>query len=166
MTTKTHHFIPSHLLPRPNQFVVMVVDDMTVNRVLLNKILTGAGYAVIEAESGDAALENLRSPGLLPDVIITDVEMPGMDGITLTAKIRQMDGPASRIPVLVASGNPDSEMELDAYDCGADAFLSKPFNLAQLRDEVAGALTRDRNIQVSVRRFRSAKEMNELRTRL
>lgn len=168
MTTKTHHFLPNHILPKSNQFVVMVIDDMPVNRVLLSKVLSGAGYGIIEAESAEHAIELLVTGAAQPDVIITDVEMPGMDGITLTGKVRQIAGPIGRTPIIVASGNPDADMEMDSYDAGADVFLSKPFNLAQLREEVADAVTGEKNIRVSVRRLKGGATggVNQLKTRL
>lgn len=166
MTTKTHHFLPSQLYPKTNQYVVLIVDDMQVNRVLLSKVFISSGYGVAEAESAESAVEMIASGMLKPDVIVTDVEMPGMDGITLTEKIRLLPGEMGSIPIIVASGNPDSDMEMDAYDAGADVFLSKPFNLNQLRNEVRDAIKGDSNIRVSVRRLQGNSEVNRLRTKL
>lgn len=166
MKTKSHHLLPTHIVPTPNQFVVMIVDDMPVNRVLLSKVLSGAGYSIVEAEDAETAVELIQSGYVKPDLIITDVEMPGTNGIELTRAIRELGGPVEQIPVIVASGNPDPDMEMDAYDAGADVFLVKPFNLNQLRREVADALRANRNIRVSVRRLRNKPRANELRTRL
>ena len=166
MTTKTHHFIPNQLYQKSNQYVVLVVDDMPVNRVLLSKVLTGSGYGVAEADSAESAVEMIATGVIKPDVIVTDVEMPGMDGISLTERIRGLAGPIGQIPIIVASGNPDSDMEMDAYDAGADVFLTKPFNLSQLRNEVRDAIRGDSNIRVSVRRLQGKSEINRLRTRL
>lgn len=166
MTTKTHHFLPGHLYPKTNQYVVLVIDDMQVNRILLSKVFTNSGYGVAEADSAEAAIEMISAGLIRPDVIVTDVEMPGMDGIALTEMIRTLPGPAGEIPIIVASGNPDSDMEMDAYDAGADVFLTKPFNLNQLRDEVRDAIKGDNNIRVSVRRLHGKSDVNCLRTRL
>ncbi len=166
MTTKIHHFAPNHLFQKTNQYIVMLVDDMAVNRVLLSKIFINAGYGVVEAESAEIAVAMLAEGAIKPDVIVTDVEMPGMDGIAMTQQVRQLIGPAGQIPIIVASGNPDTDMEMDAYDAGASVFLSKPFNLNQLRDEVRDAIKNQSNIRVSVKRLQGKGEVNRLRTRL
>jgi len=166
MTTKIHHFAPNGLFHKTNQYLVLVVDDMSVNRVLLSKIFTGAGYGVVEAESAESAVAMLAEGVIKPDVIVTDVEMPGMDGIVMTERIRKLNGPAGQIPIIVGSGNPDADMEMDAYDAGANVFMAKPFNLNQLRDEVRDAIKNQSNIRVSVRRLQGQGEINRLRTRL
>lgn len=139
---------------------------MQVNRVLLSKVLTAAGYGVAEANSAESAVEMIAGGLIRPDVIVTDVEMPGIDGIAMTEQIRSLPGPAGEVPIIVASGNPDADMEMDAYDAGADVFLTKPFNLGQLREEVRDAIRGDNNIRVSVRRLNGKSEINRLRTRL
>ncbi len=166
--SKTHHFLPTHLAPKTNQYVVLVVDDMPVNRVLLNKVFGTAGYAVVEAESGEEAIEMIEAGEVRPDVIVSDVEMPGsLDGIAFTEAVRHQNGPVANVPIIVASGNPDDAMELSAYEAGADLFMSKPFDLAALRDEVATALRREKRIQQGSGSSRSTKpELNELRTRI
>jgi len=168
MTTKTnHHLLPEHLLPRTNQFVVLVIDDMAVNRILLSKVFSASGYAVVEAENGIEAIEMVASGALLPDVIVTDVEMPEMDGISMTEVIRHLRNPAANIPIIVASGNPDSEMTASAYEAGADVFLAKPFNLKELREEVKSVITGGSARLSSNGNRRSGRAgVNQLRTRL
>lgn len=145
----------------------MIIDDMPVNRVLLSKVFGAAGYAVIEADSAETAIELILAGYARPDAIVTDVEMPGMDGVSLTREIRDLNGPISQIPIIVASGNPDIDMEMDSYDAGASVFLSKPFNLAQLREEVADALKGEKNIRISVSRLKDRNhDVNQLKTRL
>jgi len=160
MATKTHHFLPNRNHTKTNQFVVMVIDDMPINRVLLNKVFGSAGYAVIEAESAEAGIEMIHAGYTFPDIIVTDVEMPGMDGIEFTRLIRSFGGEVGRIPIVVASGNPDLDMEMDSYDAGADVFLSKPFDIAQLREEVAHALRE--SIEKSQHRCKSSKDSFKL----
>ncbi len=169
MTTKTHHLLPARYYPRSNQFTILVVDDMVVNRVLLSKVLTASGYAVIEADSGEKAVELLKNVDTVPDLIISDVEMPGMSGLAMTDEIRRLDGTASAIPIIIASGNPDERMELAAYEVGANAFLSKPFDLRELRAEVRASIKGRRLESGRNSRRRSprrAVQVNELRTRL
>lgn len=159
MTTRTHHSIPP-VLPPPNCFTVLVVDDMLPNRILLRKVLQNAGYAVLEAEDGAEALDYLRTCPKNPDLIVTDIEMPEMDGITFIGEVRRMEGCCSGIPIIAASGNADDQMSREAVSAGSDVFMVKPFDLPQLRKEmadllrsrkrtaserVAGNLARDRN---------------------
>ena len=91
-----------------------------------------------------------------------------MSGIALTEEIRHIGGRTGQIPIIVASGNSDPEMEMDAYDAGADVFLTKPFNLGKLRDEVADAIRGERNIRSSARRLNASarSRINQLKTRL
>lgn len=131
------------LVPPANCFTVMVVDDLTANRVLLNKVLRGAGYAVIEAATGVDALNRLRA-GVPVDLIVTDIEMPEMDGITFVRAIRGLDEAQSRIPVIAASGNADDSMRNEALAAGADRFMTKPFDLGLLRREIGGLIRANR----------------------
>lgn len=128
------------LVPPANCFTVMVVDDLSANRVLLNKVLRSAGYAVIEAATGMDALNRLRA-GVPVDLIVTDIEMPEMDGVTFVRAIRGLDDAQSKIPVIAASGNADDLMRDEALAAGADLFMTKPFDLGRLRREI-GALIR------------------------
>lgn len=123
------------IVPPANCFTVMIVDDLPANRVLLNKVLRGAGYAVIEAKSGLEAIELLRG-GAVPDLIVTDIEMPELDGISFVREIRRLEGPLANVPVISASGNADDSMRREAIAGGCDVFMTKPFDLARLRREI------------------------------
>lgn len=163
---QNHHFLPTDLFPKSNQYEVLVVDDMAVNRVLLAKILVSSGYKVVEADSAEQAIQMIQRGYTKPNAIITDVEMPEMDGITLTEIIRDLPGGIANIPIIVASGNPDPDMEMDAYDAGADAFMSKPFNLGELRAAVAEAVQHSKNTNFRFKDRTIKREINALRTRL
>jgi len=139
MTSQNQHPVPA-AIPPANCFAVLVIDDLPANRMLLGKVLKGVGYAVIEAENGREAFELLRDSGILPDLIITDIEMPEMDGITLVAEIRRLETRAARLPIIAASGNADETMRREALAAGSDLFLTKPFDLATLKREVATLL--------------------------
>lgn len=143
MTPQQHHTIPV-VLPPPNCFTVLVIDDMLPNRVLLRKVLKNAGYAVVEAGNGIEALELLMRENALPDLIITDVEMPVMDGISMVQQIRNIGTALAEIPIITASGNADEEMRNRALEAGSDIFMTKPFDLGALRKEIGKQLTRGR----------------------
>tara|TARA_R110002096_G_scaffold350689_1_gene543932 strand:- start:840 stop:1355 length:516 start_codon:yes stop_codon:yes gene_type:complete len=139
MTPHPHHSIPPQL-PPANCFTVLVIDDLPQNRVLLRKFLKTAGYAVIEATNGIEALDILRRKHVRPDLIVTDIEMPVMDGITLVEQIRYLDDTIATIPIIAASGNADEEMRHRALRAGSDQFMTKPFDLGELRREMATLL--------------------------
>jgi len=139
------------MVPPANCFTVLVIDDMLPNRVLLGKVLKSSGYAVLEATDGIEALALLQERGLMPDLIVTDIEMPGMDGITLVGNLRRLDLPVARIPVIAASGNPDETMRRDALAAGCDLFLTKPFDLNVLRREIAGLIKTRRQVATATR---------------
>ncbi len=128
------------MVPPANCFTILVIDDLLPNRVLLGKVLKGAGYAVLEAGNGVEALALLREPGLCPDLIVTDIEMPAMDGIALVEQIRLLPDPLAHVPIIAASGNADEEMRRSVFAAGSDAFLTKPFDFAVLRGEIANLL--------------------------
>jgi len=111
--------------------VILVVDDDSATRLLMRSILEIAGHEVIEAPHGFAALE-LISPQRLPDVVVTDLTMPVLDGKELIAQLRS--GPVTAtIPIVVVSGNLVEAWTLKATGL-VEAVVSKAFvaaNLAQ-----------------------------------
>jgi CheY-like chemotaxis protein len=139
MTPQPHHSIPA-ALPPANCFTVLVIDDLLPNRVLLRKILRNAGYAVVEAGDGAEALRLLRDGLAFPDLVVTDIEMPEMDGISFVGELRRLEGAIARVPVIAASGNADDAMRQEALEAGADLFLTKPFDLAALRREIGARI--------------------------
>jgi CheY-like chemotaxis protein len=145
MTPQPHHSIPA-MVPPANCFTILVIDDMLPNRVLLRKVLEGAGYAVLEASNGIEAFDLLRDQSLNPDLIITDIEMPVMDGITMVGQIRLLESAIARVPIIAASGNADEGMRRGALGAGSDVFLTKPFDLGMLRREIAGLIRSRRQV--------------------
>lgn len=136
MTPQPHHSIPA-MVPPANCFTVLVIDDMLPNRVLLRKVLKNAGYAVIEVSNGIEALDMLRSQHVNPDLIVTDIEMPVMSGITLIEQVRFLETAVAQVPIIAASGNADEEMRAQALEAGSDVFMTKPFDLGMLRGEIS-----------------------------
>lgn len=128
------------MVPPANCFTILVIDDLIPNRALLGKVLKGAGYAVLEAANGVEALELLRDRSPAPDLIVTDIEMPVMDGITLVQQIRSLATPVAVVPVIAASGNADDQMRGEAIAAGCDLFLTKPFDLMVLCREIASLI--------------------------
>jgi CheY-like chemotaxis protein len=115
---------------------ILLVDDDVNMRSMVARALTGDGHTVTEAGDGDEALAALaKSPGF--QVLLTDVQMPGMDGLTL-AERASTAAPALRVVVI-------SALEQDAVRAGKlgpkARWLAKPFTLDQIRAEVRAALS-------------------------
>ncbi|MCB1232975.1 MAG: response regulator [Verrucomicrobiae bacterium] len=121
--------------PQANAFRVLIVDDQAQNRLILSQILARVGYEVETANNGAEALNRVVCQPR-PDLILTDVEMPVMDGIESVRLIRKMPEAIARIPVLAASGSPDPILKRDMLLAGADAYLAKPVNVPELLETV------------------------------
>ena len=107
---------------------ILVVDDMQANVRLLEAILEPAGYAVLSASSGPEALE--RVTGKLPDLVLLDVQMAGMNGYEVCRRIRE-DETTALLPVVMVTSH-DSEARIDGIRAGADDFVTKPFDQQEL----------------------------------
>ncbi len=116
---------------------VLVVDDETSARSGLTKLLTQEGYRVEAAPDGPRALEIARE--LAPDVVITDLKMPGMDGIALMGKLHALD-PA--LPVVVVTAFGDVSSAVEAMRAGAENYLTKPIDFDALSMAVERTLSR------------------------
>jgi two-component system, chemotaxis family, chemotaxis protein CheY len=114
---------------------VLLVDDSGLARRSTRRILEGAGYDVVEAEDGMAAIEQYFVEK--PDVVMLDLVMKGMYGLEVLAKLREMD-PGARVVVLSADIQTSSRDLVQA--AGASAFLTKPANAQQMLDAVARAV--------------------------
>lgn len=108
---------------------VLVVDDDLRIRDLLREMLRLFGYSVFEAEDGVDALEKVEET--LPDVIITDVMMPNMDGITLCKTLRGQTRTAA-LPIIMLSGKTHLNASEDGISAGATRYLFKPVAMDNL----------------------------------
>lgn len=117
--------------------VLIVDDDPDIRNVL--SLLLKDSYSVHEAADGAAAVEHIKhNPDT--DLVILDVMMPGMDGITACSKLREY----SNAPVLFLTAKSAEEDRIAAYGSGGDDFLSKPFSQAELMAKVSSLLRRYR----------------------
>jgi two-component system chemotaxis sensor kinase CheA len=101
---------------------VLVVDDSVTTRTLEKSILEAAGYQVAIAVDGLEALERLGNTSC--DLVLSDVQMPRMDGLSLARAIRQ-DPRLKELPVVLVSSLDTAEQRKQGLDAGADAYLSK-----------------------------------------
>jgi len=109
---------------------ILVVDDSPQNVDLLKAFLAPAGYKVTSAQCGEEALERLTEDEL-PDLVILDVMMPGIDGYHVCEKIKA-DHVTGRLPVIMLTALTAIDDKVRGYDAGADDFLSKPVDRLEL----------------------------------
>jgi signal transduction histidine kinase/FixJ family two-component response regulator len=112
---------------------VLVVDDDPVLRLVVGHAITSIGFEVEEAEDGEAGLA--ASQRSMPDLVVLDVEMPGLDGFETCAALRALPG-GDRIAVLIATGHTDAETIERAFQTGATDFIAKPLDLQILQHRV------------------------------
>jgi len=122
---------------------ILIVDDDASVRESMGGVLRDEGYSVSEAADGHAALESLAAE--LPGLVLLDVWMPGLDGIDLLARIREI---YEDLPVVVVSGHGNVETAVRATRLGASDFLEKPFSIDGLLRSVGRALSEDCAITV------------------
>jgi len=109
---------------------IMVIDDEPALRSVLCTMLEVFGFSVIEAGSATFALSLLEE--ITPDLILTDVMMPDIDGLTLIRRLRS-ESAWSGIPALVISAKTTTDDRIAADTAGANGFLAKPFSAADLK---------------------------------
>lgn len=122
---------------------ILYVEDNPDNRLLVRRILQAENYKMLEATNAVEAIDLLETT--IPDLILMDINMPEMDGYTLTAKIRAMPG-LGRVPILAVTANVmrgDKEKTLEA---GCDGYIQKPLDIDQLTREIEKFLKRRANV--------------------
>lgn len=109
---------------------VLIVDDVDIIRKTSEMIARSLKYETVTAVNGEEALERIAEHN--PDLILTDVNMPLMDGLELCRRLRE-DGKYRRIPIIVYSGEDNRE---EAFRSGADDYLQKPFRVEELESKL------------------------------
>jgi two-component system, OmpR family, KDP operon response regulator KdpE len=115
---------------------ILVVDDEPQITRVLKTTLSSHGYGTRTAADGDEALQLMKD--WCPDLVITDLRMPNMDGLELCRHLRAK----SRIPIIVLSVKGEERVKVEALDAGADDYVTKPFNINELLARVRAALRR------------------------
>ncbi|MGW3583449.1 SpoIIE family protein phosphatase [Streptomyces rubiginosohelvolus] len=122
---------------------ILVADDNADMRGYLTRLLRSAGHQVVAVSDGLEALDRVRAD--IPELVISDVMMPGLDGLGLVAALRE-DPRTATVPVLLLSARAGQEASIEGFDAGADDYLVKPFAatelLARVRAVVAMARLR------------------------
>jgi two-component system KDP operon response regulator KdpE len=122
------------------QGTVLVVDDERSIRVSLRTILANIGLEVIEAARGEEAISLIRTA--LPDAVLLDINMPGLDGIEVCRAIRRE---SPRLPIMMLTVQDKEEQKIEALDAGADDYITKPFQLRELIARLRAVLRRYRS---------------------
>ncbi len=115
---------------------ILVVDDEAQIARVLKTTLSARGYSIRTASDGDDALQVMKS--WTPDLVITDLRMPNMDGVELCRHLRAKSG----IPVIVLSVRNEERTKVEALDAGADDYVTKPFSVNELLARVRAGLRR------------------------
>jgi two-component system KDP operon response regulator KdpE len=115
---------------------ILVVDDETQISRVLKTTLNSQGYEVKTASNGEAGFDAISD--WLPDLLITDLSMPGMSGIDLCRAVRER----SSIPIIVLSVRGEEKIKIEALDAGADDYVTKPFSVNELLARVRANLRR------------------------
>jgi two-component system, OmpR family, KDP operon response regulator KdpE len=115
---------------------ILVVDDEAQIARVLKTTLSARGYSVRTASDGDDAVQVMKA--WTPDLVITDLRMPNMDGVELCRHLRAKSG----IPIIVLSVRSEERAKVEALDAGADDYVTKPFSVDELLARVRAALRR------------------------
>lgn len=122
---------------RGKPMTILVVDDHPENRLVLVNMLEPLGFTVVEAQNGKIGYETALQTR--PDLIITDVVMPTMNGLDMTRKLRQHEG-FERTPIIASPASLSQVDQADSFAAGCDRFFPKPIQLDALLDEFATLL--------------------------
>lgn len=116
---------------------ILAVDDSATMREMVAFVLESAGYRVIEAEDGAKGLEQAKNSQV--DLVVTDQNMPNMDGITLVKALRELNG-YKTVPILLLTTESSDGMKAKGRQAGATGWLVKPFDPATLLEVVQKVL--------------------------
>lgn len=126
-----------------NQYKMLVIEDNRDIATYIGEVLSER-YAVAYATNGEDGWQ--KAINLVPDLIITDLMMPGMDGLELCRRIRSNDV-VNHIPIVIVTAKISNQERIKGFEAGADAYLAKPFNVDELRTVVERLLDRQRSLR-------------------
>ncbi len=116
---------------------VLHIEDNMENRLLVRRLLLADGFEVLEAENARQALDALKA--IIPDIILLDINMPDMDGYTLTTKIKST--PALRsIPIVAITANVMRGDREKVFNAGCDGYIEKPIDVDRFTDQLVAFL--------------------------
>jgi CheY-like chemotaxis protein len=132
------------MVPLSRDLVVLVIDDNVGMRSIMTAVLRALGFTSIK--QADDAVEALKViPMVKPDLIITDIKMPVLDGVTFVRNLRADESnPFSEVPIIVATGHTEEKHVKACLEAGVDQFLAKPITGKALAERITRALSPNR----------------------
>jgi two-component system cell cycle response regulator DivK len=130
------------MMPVNEKGTILCVEDNPDNRTLVRRILLAEDYALLEAANAFEALDVLKASK--PDLILMDINMPDMDGYTLTTRIRNMPGFES-VPILALTANVMRGDKEKTIEAGCDGYIQKPIDIDELTRVIERFLPRSAN---------------------
>ena len=127
----------AHSEPSGGERTILVVEDNPVNRKLARNVLRARGWCVIEATSGEEALRVLRRSS--PDLVLMDIQLPGMDGLEVTRRIKA-DPATAALPIIALTAHAQLADEQRAREAGCIGYITKPIRLTEFPGQVEGFL--------------------------
>ncbi|OGO66955.1 MAG: DNA-binding response regulator [Chloroflexi bacterium RBG_19FT_COMBO_62_14] len=118
---------------------ILVVDDEATIREVIRRYLERDGFEVMEAADGDAALDVVEE--VEPDLVVLDLMLPGLDGLSLTRRLREY----SAVPVIMLTAKGAVEDRIEGLELGADDYVVKPFDPKELASRVRAVLRRSKD---------------------
>ena len=128
-----------NLIENDAEMTILYVEDNPDNRMLIRRILMSEGYKVVEATNAEEAMESAQS--VSPNLILMDINLPEVDGYTLTHRMRQVPA-LKEVPIIALTANVmkgDREKSLEA---GCDGYIQKPIDVDDLPRQIAQYLTK------------------------
>jgi CheY-like chemotaxis protein len=119
---------------------VLFVEDSEINRRVIKEMLRAGGIDMAEAEDGFVGLQMINDHDY--DLILMDLRMPGMDGITAIRHIRARDDDKAALPVIVITADDGPTIDADCQAAGADEVLRKPVSMGALFESIGGLMAR------------------------
>jgi len=119
---------------------VLVVEDSEINRRIVREMLGAGGLEVSEAEDGSVGLDMIERHDY--DLVLMDLRMPGMDGLTAIRRLRERPDAKARLPVIVITADTSSTIQADCARAGADDLVLKPISMPALYDAIGRTLAR------------------------
>ena len=132
----------------PSESLILIIEDNEDLRLYLKENLE-SDYLIVVAENGMVGLE--KAFELIPDLILSDMMMPQMDGFTLCTKIRE-DQRTSHIPFILLTARTTIESKLEGLELGADEYMTKPFNIKEIKVRMKNLLEQRKNLRKSFSR--------------
>ncbi len=116
-----------------NKALILYIEDNYDNRKLVSRVLQSEGYTVCGVEDGPAGLAFVQKK--LPDLILIDLQLPGIDGYDVTRKLRQLDG-LKKIPIVALSAYVLQEDKDRCFAAGCNGFINKPIDVDLITKEI------------------------------